>query len=495
MSSDRDALFAAILANPDEDTPRLVYADWLEENGEAERAEFIRVQIELARLSEGDPRRAPLMEREGGLLQSHQEEWLGLPALEHSWPTFRRGFVAEISDNGRTSMVEDFPSFDRFPTCETLHLRLYEGDEEFRLMPELPNLRRMWVHSEVQGLSDAVLPLIARYRKLETLQFDGSEFTNDGLKHLAGLTSLRTLDLHYCQPITDDGLQHLAALTALEDLDLSDIELTGRGLDALRALPRLRRLNLEGTRIREFGLGNLVGVPALEHLRISDGEVADVVGDEFLTPLAHLTTLRVLSLPGHRLWYIPGAASFRALQQLTRLESLCLRGPSQGDDGLSALCHLPRLKRLSYSSQHLTPAGLHSLARVPELSALQLRNANISDESLECCSSLTALRWLDLSGNPITDEGLRHLAALPVLNTLILDNTQVTGSGLRQLRPLNLRNFSTSGTGITYHEAMDQRMEWAPNLQGLSCAWDNPDGSRSSASIGGTWQDWHAADE
>lgn len=31
-------LFSAILANPADDGVRLVYADWLEENGEGERA-------------------------------------------------------------------------------------------------------------------------------------------------------------------------------------------------------------------------------------------------------------------------------------------------------------------------------------------------------------------------------------------------------------------------------------------------------------------------
>ena len=51
--TDRDALLAAIIANPDEDTPRLAYADLIQEAGEEERAEFIRVQCELARLNRG----------------------------------------------------------------------------------------------------------------------------------------------------------------------------------------------------------------------------------------------------------------------------------------------------------------------------------------------------------------------------------------------------------------------------------------------------------
>lgn len=52
--TDRDALLKAILAQPDEDMPRLMYADWLTENGHESRGEFIRVQCELARMPEGD---------------------------------------------------------------------------------------------------------------------------------------------------------------------------------------------------------------------------------------------------------------------------------------------------------------------------------------------------------------------------------------------------------------------------------------------------------
>lgn len=48
--SEREGLLAAILANPEADLPRLVYADWLDENGESERAEFIRLQIEKSKL-------------------------------------------------------------------------------------------------------------------------------------------------------------------------------------------------------------------------------------------------------------------------------------------------------------------------------------------------------------------------------------------------------------------------------------------------------------
>lgn len=43
------ALLRAVLLSPADDALRLVYADWLEEHGQADHSEFIRVQVELAR--------------------------------------------------------------------------------------------------------------------------------------------------------------------------------------------------------------------------------------------------------------------------------------------------------------------------------------------------------------------------------------------------------------------------------------------------------------
>lgn len=77
--SDGELLLAAILAQPDEDTPRLAYADWLEETGDEadqRRADLIRVQVE------------------------HAAERLELPwahpEIDGVTGTVRRGFVEEI---------------------------------------------------------------------------------------------------------------------------------------------------------------------------------------------------------------------------------------------------------------------------------------------------------------------------------------------------------------------------------------------------------------
>lgn len=49
MTDTERSLLDAVLERPDDDWPRGIMADWYDENGQPERAEFIRVQIELAK--------------------------------------------------------------------------------------------------------------------------------------------------------------------------------------------------------------------------------------------------------------------------------------------------------------------------------------------------------------------------------------------------------------------------------------------------------------
>ncbi|HEY7326771.1 MAG TPA: TIGR02996 domain-containing protein [Gemmataceae bacterium] len=86
----------AILENPDDDAPRLIYADWLEERGDP-RGEFIRIQCQLAAPSANDKRRPQLERHERDLLAQHQDRWLGkLQPLLRGW-VFQRGFLDAIS--------------------------------------------------------------------------------------------------------------------------------------------------------------------------------------------------------------------------------------------------------------------------------------------------------------------------------------------------------------------------------------------------------------
>src|SRR5690348_6367266 len=84
----------AILTQPHDDTPRLVYADWLEERGEP-LAEFIRLQCQLAeRTSVAEFR---IGSREHHLLSEHSREWAGAICDDVEWWSFHRGFIEEVS--------------------------------------------------------------------------------------------------------------------------------------------------------------------------------------------------------------------------------------------------------------------------------------------------------------------------------------------------------------------------------------------------------------
>lgn len=78
------AFLAVIAENPDDDTPRLVFADWLQDNGQPERAEFIRAQIELTDLlkdvRDGDLGRVEeLRDRSHALLRPQRLwDWFGI---------------------------------------------------------------------------------------------------------------------------------------------------------------------------------------------------------------------------------------------------------------------------------------------------------------------------------------------------------------------------------------------------------------------------------
>jgi uncharacterized protein (TIGR02996 family) len=204
LMSEGDALFAAILAEPDEDVPRLVYADWLDENGgepERARAEFVRVQVALAQLPSAEyvatnQRFLELRAREQALLVAHGARWLeplrgrGGPlesAATHA--QFQRGFVAVVWMSAAWFVARAGALFARAPARE---LRVTGATiEEFAALVGSEHLVRLTgLDLSDRRLGDDTARVLARHPEsaaLHTLRLSGCGLTDTAAHRLAAV--------------------------------------------------------------------------------------------------------------------------------------------------------------------------------------------------------------------------------------------------------------------------------------------------------------------
>jgi|GEM_PF-2371512 len=111
-SDERGAFLAAIRAEPDDDTPRLVLADWLQEHDEPDRAELIRVQCRLAALAErGEVDNRPIDSADTHRLEQ-QPEYQGLQRREQELlAAHRAAWLADFPADARTVRWEGASGF------------------------------------------------------------------------------------------------------------------------------------------------------------------------------------------------------------------------------------------------------------------------------------------------------------------------------------------------------------------------------------------------
>jgi uncharacterized protein (TIGR02996 family) len=100
-----DAFLQDIIAHPADDTPRLVFADWLDDNGQPERAEFIRIQCQQSSLIASgylcsyDPHcKVCVLRRRQEKLLTHDNfnRWIVQLPIKIV-QNFRRGFVSAVT--------------------------------------------------------------------------------------------------------------------------------------------------------------------------------------------------------------------------------------------------------------------------------------------------------------------------------------------------------------------------------------------------------------
>jgi uncharacterized protein (TIGR02996 family) len=287
-----DAFLQAISEDPDNDSLRLIYADWLEELGQIARADFIRVQCQLAGLPEGDPRRQELEAREQTLLKEHGREWAG-PLMDRvKGCQFRRGFVDTVKGDRDALLAHAGELFraqplrcvcflpPRLPYHPARHFSAPPGGPLYqRLAAACPRLVRISVADfygnclgdrGVKALADSPVPF-----RLCWLGLGFTEVGDVGARALAESSSfphLRTLKLNQNRelgPRAVEALSRSPFLTGLRALDLSYSPIGDAGIEAIAQSPnllRLTNLNLAFSGLGSRGAQALIDSPYLTNL-------------------------------------------------------------------------------------------------------------------------------------------------------------------------------------------------------------------------------------
>jgi uncharacterized protein (TIGR02996 family) len=341
-----------ITDNPADDTPRLIYADWLEEHGQPERAEFIRLQCCRARLSADDSEQSVLAARESALLACHESDWLAtLPSLEDvTWVELHRGFVEEVCVESAEAFLEHAPALFRAAPVRRVQIRRIDPSSARDLAgsPYLGRLIELNLGNGT-GLCGRCVRSLAGSRQLEFLEallLHYNDLGDEAVAHLADSPQLGELRELYLSGtnVSDDGaaaVGSLGSMPQLRDLDLRDNQIGDDGARALAfnlGLEQVSTLWLVNNRIGEAGAEALAWterLPGLAHLYLNYNPIGDA-GAEAFAASPHRGQLIELDLRHCRI----GEAGGRALAGSSYLEQvrlLWLSGNWLGTESLTLL--------------------------------------------------------------------------------------------------------------------------------------------------------------
>jgi uncharacterized protein (TIGR02996 family) len=230
-----DPFIAAICAEPDDNLPRLIYADWLDDRGDP-RGEFIRLQLSVRMGEWANVARMSELEKLYG------RKWAG-PFADWAYMVgFRRGFPEHVV----------------IPADVFIDL----ADDIFNIAP-IQGVSLIGAAKKIRKLTR--LPALSH---LTALHLTGTMIGDAGVAKLAAcphLNNLRTLRLGHCG-LTSKAVGQLCAgatFANLTQLDMADNRIDGDAVAALAnsaLISRLERLDLrnndlstmEAEKIRQF---------------------------------------------------------------------------------------------------------------------------------------------------------------------------------------------------------------------------------------------------
>jgi uncharacterized protein (TIGR02996 family) len=269
-----DSFFRAILDEAEDDTPRLVFADWLEEHGQEARATWIRVSCQRAHVHYNDPTFGDLVLRERECFQRCRPHWweeitgvaqwndrgvyrfdvrsktaaIRLGKVRWLGDAVAGGWLEGIRIQGYAEMAEVMTGWKETARAVPLFVELLPqiGDQTLAFYLGVPHLWGLDLYSHTmrertvlrlgrrsdlreltlkgmpaRGRSRTVLEQVGQLTGLLRLTIEGHKRpTDDDLGLLSGLTCLRELLLFRCVGLTDNCVSQIAALSGLRRLKL-----------------------------------------------------------------------------------------------------------------------------------------------------------------------------------------------------------------------------------------------------------------------------------
>jgi uncharacterized protein (TIGR02996 family) len=423
---DEAGFLAAIRADPDDDTPRLVYADWLDERGgdaDVARAEYIRLSIELARAGLGrivPPEWKAKQERVRALFVKHSRDWF--PELfgrknilrgARGWPQMARGFPYKLQCLHARVLEVGERLMQLAPITELHFLDLTTwGLKQFVAAPWTAGLRKIGL-SGGYGASQPDYGALAdgkHWTEVRDLALSFGWLDRAGAERIAAANPFPKLErLYFGTYSSDDAPAALfggTTFTGLRSLDLSGggTSISNSPMPGLKEICESRALRS----LTAFDMGwrptpGLTAMltsstfwPNLEELDL----LRNGLGNDDLTAMLNTPSkLRRLELPDNKTTG-KGAALLAEHPALARLTALNLSENRIGDAGVTALVNSPRacnLRKLQISDCGFGLAGVTAIAESPHL-------ANLRD--------------LWMSRNALDLKGARLLAASPHLTNL-----------------------------------------------------------------------------
>ncbi|MGF1581707.1 MAG: TIGR02996 domain-containing protein [Gemmataceae bacterium] len=434
-------LLRTIIERPDEDAPRLIYADWLEErSGEVNiaRAEFIRIQCDLANLPYDDDRCSDLRVREYRLLSKYHSQWKeGFQNVG-----FRRGFLEVYIPEDSHSFLEESPELFAKHPIRDLKLEFDEKPGWGEIIASSPLLSRVETLrltylgiGESLALEDFLAVVSSKQlTNLETLDASGGNlFYDRAIYEMLGTRGRAS-------PIRP-GNGMLQSLKKLRKLSISEMGLSDQGVEAIVKSPLARQLThldlsknihdpYRDESMTPAGINTLIQSPLWSRLHeLHIGHLELLEADQTILALAEAISesqIRKLGIGGissHESNSTSFITSLAEVASWGKLRTLSFSfETSLNSCGLRAFLNSPNLKQvknLSLDHCQLEAPDIEALAaseNVAGLTLLNIATAKFNASTMEALAKakhLNNLVVLDLSGKHLTDETLELFVQSP----------------------------------------------------------------------------------